>query len=97
MDDGVGDDGCGAGSRIGGEEDKTKTIELKKGYALPHDSNVGAVVCGFDRYINYYKIQYAQVTAAVSLSSTAAKAQIHARAVNGCQNKAVMAGSCQTK
>jgi len=46
---------------IGGEADKARTIELKKGYALPHDANVGAVVCGFDRYINYYKIQYAQL------------------------------------
>ena len=46
---------------IGGEGDKTKTIELKSGYALPHDEDVGAVIVGFDRYINYYKIQYAQL------------------------------------
>mmetsp|Transcript_46680 Transcript_46680/g.111136 ORF Transcript_46680/g.111136 Transcript_46680/m.111136 type:complete len:377 (-) Transcript_46680:73-1203(-) len=45
----------------GGEQDATKTIELKSGYALPHNSNVGAVIVGFDRFINYYKIQYAQL------------------------------------
>ncbi|EKX41131.1 hypothetical protein GUITHDRAFT_158244 [Guillardia theta CCMP2712] len=31
------------------------------GFALPHDEDVGAVIVGFDRYINYYKIQYAQL------------------------------------
>ena len=31
------------------------------GYALPHDENVGAVIVGFDREINYHKIQYAQL------------------------------------
>jgi hypothetical protein len=31
------------------------------GFALDHDHNVGAVVVGFDRHINYYKIQYAQL------------------------------------
>ena len=36
-------------------------MELKSGYALPHDEDVGAVIVGFDRNINYYKIQYAQV------------------------------------
>jgi len=46
---------------IGGEGDATKTIELTSGYALPHDSDVGAVIVGFDRFINYYKIQYAQL------------------------------------
>mmetsp|Transcript_19699 Transcript_19699/g.32125 ORF Transcript_19699/g.32125 Transcript_19699/m.32125 type:complete len:167 (+) Transcript_19699:689-1189(+) len=38
-----------------------KQIELKSGFALPHDENVGAVICGFDYGINYYKIQYAQL------------------------------------
>jgi 4-nitrophenyl phosphatase/phosphoglycolate phosphatase len=37
------------------------TPKLKTGYALPHDPNVGAVIVGFDRFINYYKIQYAQL------------------------------------
>ena len=46
---------------IGGEGDATKTITLTTGYALPHDHNVGAVIVGFDRFINYYKIQYAQL------------------------------------
>ncbi|KAK9795912.1 hypothetical protein WJX73_010326 [Symbiochloris irregularis] len=44
---------------FGGPEDAGKVIELKAGYALPHDENVGAVIVGFDRNINYYKIQYA--------------------------------------
>ncbi|CAN0132504.1 unnamed protein product [Pylaiella littoralis] len=46
---------------FGGPEDGGKEVELKPGYALPHDENVGAVVVGFDRMINYYKIQYAQL------------------------------------
>mmetsp|Transcript_42455 Transcript_42455/g.113590 ORF Transcript_42455/g.113590 Transcript_42455/m.113590 type:complete len:335 (-) Transcript_42455:174-1178(-) len=31
------------------------------GFALEHDRGVGAVIVGFDRNINYYKIQYAQL------------------------------------
>ena len=45
----------------GGEADADKRVELKSGYALPHDEDVGAVIVGFDRNINYYKIQYAQL------------------------------------
>lgn len=44
---------------LGGPEDGNKKIELKPGYLMEHDENVGAVVVGFDRYFNYYKIQYA--------------------------------------
>ncbi|KAK6144938.1 hypothetical protein DH2020_021758 [Rehmannia glutinosa] len=45
---------------LGGRyEDGEKKIELKPGYMMEHDENVGAVVVGFDRYFNYYKIQYA--------------------------------------
>jgi len=44
---------------IGGPEDGDKKIELKPGFFLDHDKDVGAVVVGFDRYFNYYKIQYA--------------------------------------
>ncbi|CAM9387265.1 unnamed protein product [Discosporangium mesarthrocarpum] len=46
---------------FGGPKDGDKVVELKPGFALPHDHNVGAVVVGFDRTINYYKIQYAQL------------------------------------
>jgi len=44
---------------IGGPEDGDKKIELVPGYFLDHDKDVGAVIVGFDRYFNYYKIQYA--------------------------------------
>ena len=44
---------------IGGPSDGTKTIDLAPGQLLHHDPDVAAVVVGFDRYINYYKIQYA--------------------------------------
>lgn len=46
---------------IGGGSDAGKKIELKSGYALPYDKDVGAVIVGFDREINYHKIQYAQL------------------------------------
>ncbi|KAG8390713.1 hypothetical protein BUALT_Bualt01G0112100 [Buddleja alternifolia] len=44
---------------IGGPEDGEKKIELKPGFMMHQDENVGAVVVGFDRHFNYYKIQYA--------------------------------------
>lgn len=46
---------------IGGPADKGKTIDLKPGFALEIDHDVGAVVVGFDRHFNYHKIQYAQL------------------------------------
>lgn len=46
---------------IGAGQDAGKKIELKSGFALPHDKDVGAVIVGFDREINYHKIQYAQL------------------------------------
>nr|GEW26128.1 phosphoglycolate phosphatase 1B, chloroplastic-like [Tanacetum cinerariifolium] len=45
-------------SYLGGPEDGGKKIELKPGFYMEHDENVGAVVVGFDRYFNYYKVQY---------------------------------------
>jgi hypothetical protein len=36
--------------------DAGKKVELKSGYALPHDNDVGAVIVGFDREINYHKV-----------------------------------------
>eukprot|EP00252_Welwitschia_mirabilis_P012792 TRINITY_DN282_c0_g1_i1.p1 TRINITY_DN282_c0_g1~~TRINITY_DN282_c0_g1_i1.p1 ORF type:complete len:411 (+),score=54.76 TRINITY_DN282_c0_g1_i1:121-1353(+) len=44
---------------LGGPADADKKIELKPGFLMEHDKEVGAVIVGFDRYINYYKIQYA--------------------------------------
>ncbi|KAK9919206.1 hypothetical protein M0R45_027816 [Rubus argutus] len=43
---------------LGGPEDGGKKIELKPGFLMEHDESVGAVVVGFDRYVNYFKIQY---------------------------------------
>ncbi|KAG0569607.1 hypothetical protein KC19_6G102300 [Ceratodon purpureus] len=44
---------------IGGPEDGDKKIDLAPGQLMEHDHDVGAVVVGFDRYLNYYKLQYA--------------------------------------
>jgi len=44
---------------IGGPEDTGKQIELKSGFFLEHDKDVGAVIVGFDRHVNYHKIQTA--------------------------------------
>jgi 4-nitrophenyl phosphatase/phosphoglycolate phosphatase len=46
---------------IGAGDDAGKKIELKSGFALPYEKEVGAVIVGFDREINYHKIQYAQL------------------------------------
>lgn len=46
---------------IGGPADAEKKIVLNTDAKLIHDPDVGAVVVGFDRHINYYKIQYAQL------------------------------------
>lgn len=43
---------------LGGPEDATKSIDLGSGKYLRHDVGVGAVVVGFDRAINYFKLQY---------------------------------------
>ena len=46
-------------SHCGGPGDASKSIDLAPGAMMHHDHDVGAVVVGFDRHINYFKIQYA--------------------------------------
>jgi phosphoglycolate phosphatase len=46
---------------IGGTADKGKVPPMGKGDKMEVDPDVAAVVVGFDRNINYYKIQYATV------------------------------------
>ncbi|KAL3627243.1 Phosphoglycolate phosphatase 2 [Castilleja foliolosa] len=43
---------------LGGPEDGKKTVHMKPNNFFEHDKNVGAVVVGLDKYINYYKLQY---------------------------------------
>ena len=45
---------------------------MKPGGKLEPDEDIGAVVCGFDREINYFKIQTAQlaINAAQTTSSS---------------------------
>ncbi|EEC42819.1 2-phosphoglycolate phosphatase [Phaeodactylum tricornutum CCAP 1055/1] len=46
---------------IGGPADSNKQPDMGSGGMLEVDEDVGAVVVGFDRNVNYYKIQYAQL------------------------------------
>lgn len=46
---------------IGGPEDSEKQPNMGPGGRLEVDPDVGAVIVGFDRMVNYYKIQYAQL------------------------------------
>lgn len=46
-------------NHIGGPADADKKVELKPGEKLEQDPDVAAVIVGFDRNINYHKIQYA--------------------------------------
>jgi phosphoglycolate phosphatase len=46
---------------LGGPADRDKSPAMGPGDTVTVDPDVGAVIVGFDRYINYYKIQYAQL------------------------------------
>jgi 4-nitrophenyl phosphatase/phosphoglycolate phosphatase len=46
---------------IGGPDDMGKQPAMGPGDMVEHDHDVGAVIVGFDRHINYYKIQMAQL------------------------------------
>jgi len=46
---------------FGAESDKDTVAPLQPGGKVEHDKNVGAVIVGFDRNVNYYKLQYAQL------------------------------------
>jgi phosphoglycolate/pyridoxal phosphate phosphatase family enzyme len=46
---------------IGGPADNEKQPDMGPGGKLEIDKDVGAVIVGFDRNVNYYKIQYAQL------------------------------------
>lgn len=46
---------------IGGPADSDKVANMDSGGKVDHDHDVGAVVVGFDRWINYFKIQNAQL------------------------------------
>eukprot|EP00542_Grammatophora_oceanica_P017721 CAMPEP_0194036536 /NCGR_PEP_ID=MMETSP0009_2-20130614/8898_1 /TAXON_ID=210454 /ORGANISM="Grammatophora oceanica, Strain CCMP 410" /LENGTH=362 /DNA_ID=CAMNT_0038678339 /DNA_START=31 /DNA_END=1119 /DNA_ORIENTATION=- len=46
---------------LGGPADSGKQPDMGPGGKLIVDEDVGAVIVGFDRMVNYYKIQYAQL------------------------------------
>jgi phosphoglycolate/pyridoxal phosphate phosphatase family enzyme len=46
---------------IGGPADSNKQPDMGPGGMLEVDEDVGAVIVGFDRFVNYYKLQYAQL------------------------------------
>lgn len=46
---------------LGGPIEADNRVAMTSGAMVHHDPNVGAVIVGFDRWINYYKIQYAQL------------------------------------
>lgn len=46
---------------IGGPNDSDKVPNMGPGGKLDHDEDVGAVIVGFDRNVNYFKIQSAQL------------------------------------
>ncbi|PKA58666.1 Phosphoglycolate phosphatase 2 [Apostasia shenzhenica] len=46
---------------LGGPEDGKKSAHMKSNSLFEHDKNVGAVIVGLDQYINYYKLQYANL------------------------------------
>jgi len=47
---------------IGGPNDTGKAPDMGPGGKLDHDKDIGCVIVGFDRHVNYYKIQTAQLS-----------------------------------
>lgn len=45
----------------GGPQDNEKVPDMGKGGMVEQDKDIGAVVVGFDRHVNYFKIQTAQL------------------------------------
>ena len=46
---------------LGGQADASKQPDMSSGGWVEHEHDVVAVIVGFDRTVNYYKIQYAQL------------------------------------
>lgn len=46
---------------FGGPDDDGKTLSIASGEAIPIDRDVGAVVCGVDPGLSYYKVAFASV------------------------------------
>ncbi|GBG75089.1 Phosphoglycolate phosphatase (PGPase)-like protein [Chara braunii] len=77
---------------IGGPADASKAIDLSPGVLLEHDHDVGAVVVGFDRYINYYKIQFGIKKSQICMVGDRLDTDILFGQAGGCQTLLVLSG-----